>query len=143
MRLLIPALWAAAGCAAPGGNASPARAPEVEISRLDGTPMPGSALWKDRPTLLVFMTSWCGTCRQEVPHLNRVARRHAVAAVATGDRPEAVEKFRRSTGAAYPFYLDDGRAARAFNVSGTPTFVLVEPDGRIAYQGTDLPKGLE
>jgi hypothetical protein len=44
-----------AGCA---GREAPSRAPDFEVTRLDGTRVRGPSLWEGRPVLLVFMTSW-------------------------------------------------------------------------------------
>ncbi len=63
-----------------------------------------------------------------------------MAAISTGNRPADVERFRDQTGAKYPFYLDDGRAAKAFGIVASPTCVLVAPDGSIRYRGTAPPK---
>ncbi len=48
----------------------------------------------------------------------------------------------RETGATYAVYLDDGRAARSFGITGTPTCILVEDDGRVSYRGTHPPDHL-
>jgi hypothetical protein len=63
-----------------------------------------------------------------------------VAAVSTGDKWEALERWQRETGASYPIFLDDGHAARAFGVSSSPTCILVRPGGTIAYRGTKPPE---
>lgn len=63
-------------------------------------------------------------------------------AIASGDTPEAVERFRRETGMTYPSYLDDGRAAASFGVVSSPTCILVRADGTIAYRGTEPPEAL-
>jgi len=51
------------------------RAPDFTAELLDGTPVKGSELWRDRPLLLVFTASYCDHCRE----IHRVAS-EAVAA---------------------------------------------------------------
>lgn len=63
-------------------------------------------------------------------------------AIATGDKPEAIERFRRETGMTYPVLLDAGSAAAAFGVVSSPTCILVRQDGTISYRGTEPPEGL-
>ena len=55
--------------------ASALRAPDFTAELLDGTPVRGSELWRDRPLLLVFTASYCDHCRE----IHRVAS-EAVAA---------------------------------------------------------------
>ena len=139
-RILL--LLTLAGCAGPAARDESAKAPEFEVTQIDHTPVKGATLWQNRPVLLVFMTSWCGTCRSEVPLLNRLSERHSIAAIATGDTAETVARFRRQTGAVYPVLLDDGRAAKAFDVVSSPTCIRVETDGTISYRGTEPPEGM-
>ena len=63
-------------------------------------------------------------------------------AIATGDKPDAVERFRKETGMSYPVLLDDGRAAASFDVVSSPTCVLVRADGTVAYRGPHVPETL-
>lgn len=65
-----------------------------------------------------------------------------MAGIDTGDRAADVERLRRETFMAYPAYLDDGRAARAFGVVSSPTCILVGKDGDILYRGPQPPEHL-
>jgi peroxiredoxin len=142
--LLLAAL--AAGCAASGpgpGAASPERAPDFTLTALSGTTVQGSSLWKEKPVLLVFMTAWCTSCREEVPRLNELARRHTVVAIDTGDSQAKVERMRAETGIAYPILLDSGAVARSYGVQSTPTCIVVGTDGTIRHRGSKPPDRLE
>lgn len=74
--------------------------------------------------------------------MNRIAGRHAVAGIDTGDAAADVERLRRETFMAYPVYLDDGRAARAFGIVSSPTCILVGKGGEILYRGARPPEHL-
>ncbi len=67
---------------------------------------------------------------------------HRVVAVATGDKRESVERFRRETRASYPIVLDPGDAAARFEITSSPTCVVVQPDGTISYRGSEPPGDL-
>lgn len=138
-RALI--LLTLAACGAP--QTATGRAPDFRLDDPAGKPHDGSALWSDQPVLLVFMTSWCGPCRAEVPHVNQISKNHRVVAIATGDKATDILRFRAETGAMYPILLDDGKVAGAFGIRGTPTFVLVDRGGSILYRGNEPPGSLQ
>lgn len=92
------------------------------------------AIDAEQPTLLVFSDPRCGPCRALVPQLAAWQREHAgqlaVELVSRGDaeenRPHAEEHVIER------LLLDpDGAVADAFAVLGTPSAVLVGPDGRV------------
>ncbi len=138
------------------------RAPSLKLPRLGerprlGDPAPPTALELVRggppapgsPQLLFFWSAWCETCREALPALRALERERGVPVVAiTEDGAETVERL--LAGAVEPLpgriALDPRRAAhRGFGVSGLPTFVWVDADGRVAgYQvgyeaGSRLP----
>lgn len=137
--LAVAGLTWSAGCASP---ALPDRAPEGDVRSLDGKVVRASAFWAEKPVLLVFMTAWCGGCREEIPLLNELSKRHSVVAISTGDPVEKVEQMRRQTGMLFPIYLDAGPFAKAYGIQLTPTCILVGRDGVIRHRGTKPPEGL-
>jgi peroxiredoxin len=144
--LLLFALLVPAGCAAPGAGSGAAptdRAPDFTLTSLDGTTVRGASLWQERPALLVFMTAWCASCREEVPRLNELARRHTVVAIDTGDSRAKVERMRAETGIACPVLLDAGAVAGSYGIQSTPTCVLVGTDGTIRHRGSKPPDRME
>jgi hypothetical protein len=51
-----------------------------------------------------------------------------------------VRRMAQKLGLPYPQARDRSAAlARRFGVQGTPTIVVVEPTGRVAYNGHELP----
>ncbi|MDW5595569.1 MauE/DoxX family redox-associated membrane protein [Conexibacter stalactiti] len=108
-----------------GGNAAPAplavvrpaprAVPDVPLTDLAGEPMPlGDLLRRDLPLLLVFSDPTCGPCRALAPEVAAWQRELdevlTVAVVGRGD---------------------DGAAGDAYGVAGTPSAVLIAPDGLI------------
>lgn len=112
-------------------------APTVSTATLDG----GSFRLSDfagQWVLVNFFATWCVPCRQEHPELIRFHERHrrvgdaSVVGVIYDDSADAVRRFRRREGGAWPMLIDrGGRIALEFGVSGVPESFLVNPAGII------------
>ncbi len=105
-----------------------------------------------RPVVLNFWATWCGPCRAETAVKNRLAREFAdqvhllgVNLTNTEAGLDAVRSFVREWEITYPVLLDrDGRTASRYGVRGTPTTVILAPDGTVhtrifgamSYDGT-------
>lgn len=94
---------------------APRAAPDVPLTDLAGdTVRIGDLLRRDLPLLLVFSDPACGPCRALAPEVAAWQRElDAVLTVAVVGRGE------------------DGAAADAYGVAGTPSAVLIAPDGLI------------
>ena len=122
-------------------------APDFRLETLDGDPV-GLADFKGKqPLLLVFWASWCPSCREEVPRINRIAAEYgpkglAVLAVNVGvnDSPATAAGFRERHRMAYPVAFDQGsKISRAFGVMGVPTILLLDRQGIVRYHGATVP----
>jgi len=119
-----------------------ADAPSVEFGLLDGTRIHLADL-RGRPVLLTFWSTTCGPCLEEIPDLVQLhdslsSRGFKLIAVAMPyDPPLAVRDFARARKLPYAIAIDvQGVTARAFGVSVIPSAVLIDRDGRIAWQQT-------
>jgi peroxiredoxin len=80
--------------------------------------------------LVHFFATWCESCREELPALNRLAARAGgnatVLAIAVADADRSVQRFFAATPVDFPILLDRDRVvAKAWNVATLPTtFVL-------------------
>lgn len=84
-----------------------------------------------RIAVVHFFATWCETCRDELPSLNRLAIRGAtnidVIAVAVADVDSRVKAMAEDTSAHYPVLLDrDRTVAKAWKVSVLPTTYLLD-----------------
>ncbi|MFP5344313.1 MAG: TlpA family protein disulfide reductase [Gammaproteobacteria bacterium] len=119
-------------------STSAARAPELQLSLLDGSPMPLAAL-QGKPVLVTFWATTCTTCVSEMPHLVELYRElkprgfEILAVAMPYDPPADVAALVRARQLPYLIALDhDGSATRAFgDVRITPTSFLLSPDGAI------------
>ena len=116
-------------------------APEFQLERLSGGRVKLSDL-KGKVVLLNFWATWCGPCREEMPHLAKIYEKYRdrgfeILAITTdekSDRPK-VAPFVEKYGLTFPVLYDDG-TAEAYNVNGIPATVYVDAQGRTRYQTT-------
>jgi cytochrome c biogenesis protein CcmG/thiol:disulfide interchange protein DsbE len=80
---------------------------------------------RGHPVVVNKWASWCGPCRTEFPHFQRLAVKHgrriAFLGVNTTDNDDAAKRFLRRFPVTYPSYVDpEGEVARVFK--GTVAF---------------------
>jgi peroxiredoxin len=101
-----------------------------------------------RVVILIFFTTWCDECGQDLVGLQRYVRRlqsegkPVVAAAIDGqERADLVDRFIRTESIRLPTGIDDpGTITRAYEVASFPTTVVVGIDGRVRlYQPTEIP----
>lgn len=123
--------------AAMAGGADPA-APAFELVTFSGDAYSRESL-KGRPVLLVFWAPWCRVCQRELPLLGQFYRQDRpaqlrVVSIGFADTRTNVEAFVQARPDAFVFptaYDEDRWVARAFKVTATPTYVLVDAQGNI------------
>ncbi len=115
----------------------PRALPELRFTDGDGHPL-SLADFRGRPVVLNIWATWCVPCRKEMPALDRLQAafdksRLAVLPLSIDRQGAAVvRKFYREVGlTALGIYLDpSGKASRDVDVSGVPTTLLIDRDGR-------------
>jgi methylamine dehydrogenase accessory protein MauD len=112
-----------------------APAPDVSLPDLDGELWTLDRLTQTgKPTMLVFVDPNCGACNGLLPDIGRWQREHAdalsVALVSRGTPSENRRKVAEHE--VGPVLLQsDFEVANAYRVPGTPSAVLIRPDGAI------------
>lgn len=146
-------------CASSGANAQlPAGtvAPEIDLRTLGGTRLQLSAL-RGHPVVVTFWGTWCPPCRDELPELAELYRKHHAAgleivAVNQGDqerRASDVQHFVDALSIPFTVAIDPrGRTRRNYRLIGLPTTVFVDSTGVIRRVvsgplGKQLALGLE
>ena len=114
------------------------QAPAFEIITAGGETLSNTTL-KGRPALLVFWAPWCKICQQELPDLavfyqNSKPEALRMVSIGFADLRSNVETFvkDRPDVFVYPNAYDEDRwLAQTFHVNATPTYVALDPEGRI------------
>lgn len=89
--------------------------------------------------MINFWATWCGPCRQEMPHLNRIQERYRKAGfvllgVNIDEQPDAARSMIRKLGIVFPVLFDtEKRVSRLYDVSAMPSSILIDRDGRVRY----------
>jgi methylamine dehydrogenase accessory protein MauD len=110
-------------------------APDFELPALDGgTSTLESLRANEKPVMLFFTDPGCGPCTAMLPAVGRWQEEHSgevtIALVSRGD-PEENRAKASEHGLANVLLQDDWEVSEAYRVAGTPSAVLVQPDGTI------------
>ncbi len=115
----------------------PRPVPEEPFFDAQGAPRTISD-YRGHGVVLNFWATWCGPCVREMPSLDRLAAKVSddgiVVLALSEDRKgaEVIEPFYNEHGIVNLSVLIDrrGRMSRRLSVSGLPTTVLIDPEGR-------------
>lgn len=136
--------WAAALF---GGAKEVTKAPDFELSELNGTKVSLHEFKGNRPVLLYFWATWCPSCRSAKPDVIKLREQTKedeleilAINVGSGDSLEKVKRYQESHPVNVPVLYDyDGLVTQAYHVQGIPLFVLINDDGDIVYRDHRLP----
>lgn len=103
------------------------------------------------PVLLYFWATWCTSCKEEMPKLNRIAadfgpKGLAVIGINVGvnDSVRKAKAYRKKHGLEFPLLFDEGtRVTRSYGVWGAPTILIMDSRGIVRFRGASLPDDLE
>ncbi len=111
------------------------RVPEFTLSDLQGKAF-NLKDYRAKAVLLIFGTTWCPSCRSEIPHFKQIYSTYVpkgleVAYVNIQEPREKVLRFSTKNQLPYRTLLDmNGDVANAYDVMGVPAMVLIK-DGKI------------
>jgi thiol-disulfide isomerase/thioredoxin len=111
-------------------------APDFTLKTLDGQEITLSGL-KGKVVLLDFWATWCGPCRESIPHLIQLYKNHRengfeLIGMDVGERDvETVRSFVKSMDIPYPIVVAPDDVVRSYRVSGIPATILIDKDGKI------------
>lgn len=145
--LLVSGLMMAAGLPA---HAAVARgdAPDFTLRTADGRNL---RLGEQRGQVVMvnFWATWCGPCRVEMPHLNRLYEKYRASGftllgVNVDDDAAKATGLADKLGLKFPVLLDsEKKVSRLFDVSTMPSTWLIDRDGRIRHEHRGYRDGYE
>jgi len=113
-------------------------APDFSLKTVDGKDVKLSDL-KGKVVLIDFWATWCGLCRESLPHLQHISENKdlgdkglVVLAINGEGNKEATRKFLEDNHYTFTVPLDDkNTASGSYWVAAIPTTVLVGRDGAV------------
>jgi peroxiredoxin len=115
---------------------SSALAPDFTLKTIDDQEITLSQL-KGKVVLLDFWATWCGPCRESIPHLVHLYKTYREngfeiigISLDKGD-PQAVRNFAKSMDIPYPIVIAPENVIRNYKVTKIPTSFLIDKEGRI------------
>lgn len=91
---------------------------------------------RGKPVLLIFSTTWCPSCRAEIPHLKEIYAKYTkkgvvIANIDVDETPAQVARFAEKYKLPYRVLVDEGgQVAASYHVQGVPSFTLLDKEGR-------------
>ena len=125
-----------------------AAAPDFTLRSADGRNL-RLAEQRGQVVLVNFWASWCGPCKQEMPHLNRLFDKYRGAGfvmlgVNIDDDPATANKAVAGWGVKFPVLLDSQKAVSKLYVLGSmPATVLIDRDGKVRFLHRGYRDGAE
>ena len=115
-----------------------AAAPDFTLRTMNG-PNLRLAEQRGRVVMVNFWATWCGPCRQEMPHLNRLYEKYRASGfvllgINVDDDTRNAADVAAKLGLKFPVLLDtDKGVSKLYDLSTMPSTVLIDRDGKVRY----------
>ena len=92
---------------------------------------------KGTPTMLMFWTTWCPSCKEELPELEALRASHGdkvnIITVSLDENLAALDTFLAKKKLDLPVYHGDEAIARKFGVEAIPTLLMFDKTGKMIF----------
>ena len=138
LRLVAFAAFAILAGTASSAIAPATTAPDFTLHAMGG---PNLRLKEQRGRVVMvnFWATWCGPCRQEMPHLNRLYEKYRGAGfvllgVNVDEDVAKAADVAAKLGVTFPVLLDTEKAvSKLYDVSTMPSTMIIDRDGKVRY----------
>jgi peroxiredoxin len=140
--------FAAAAAAAPAALAPASAAPDFTLKSAEGRNL-RLAEQRGRVVMVNFWATWCGPCKVEMPHLNRLHEKYRSAGfvllgVNVDDDPKAALALATRLGITFPVLFDSEKAvSKLYALDSMPFTVLIDRDGKVRHLHRGYREGME
>jgi len=137
-RLVMAAVLAAFATGAVPAVVPATPAPDFTLRTMGG---PNLRLAEQRGQVVVlnFWATWCGPCRQEMPHLNRLYEKYKASGfvllgVNVDDDVRNATEVAGKLNIKFPVLLDtDKKVSKLYDMSTMPATIVIDREGRVRY----------
>lgn len=104
---------------------------------------------RGRVVMINFWATWCGPCRQEMPHLNRLYDKYksagfVILGVNVDEDTKTATELAQKLGVKFPVLWDAEKlVSRLYDLSTMPSTVLVDRNGTVRYVHKGYLNGYE
>ena len=125
-----------------------AAAPDFTLRTLSGSNM---RLQEQRGQVVLvnFWATWCGPCRKEMPHLNRIADKYkssglVLLGVNVDDDVRNAADLSAKLGVKFPVLLDtDKKVSRLYDLNSMPSTMVIDRSGKVRFVHRGYQDGYE
>lgn len=140
LALITSSLLLIQGCSdkTTGPPAAMESAPDFNMTLFEGGDFQLSAQ-KGKVVVINFFASWCVSCGEETPVIEKVSHKYApqsvvFLAIAVDDTEKKAKAFMQKRNMTIPAGLDKtGKIKDAYGIYGMPTTFFVDKDGKVSY----------
>jgi len=99
--------------------------------------------------LVNFWATWCGPCRKEMPHLNRIADKYRASGLVllginVDDDARNAADLATKLGVKFPVLFDtDKKVSKLYDLNSMPSTLVIDRNGRVRYLHRGYQDGYE
>jgi len=117
-------------------------APDFTATDINGNEVKLSD-YRGEVVILDFWATWCGPCRMTIPRLIDLYTSRPKAKLVSvnvwermteEERPAQIKEFAAGEGMVWDVWMAANEVAKDYQVSGIPTFLVINPEGKIVYK---------
>ena len=118
---------------------------DFSLKDLDGNKVTLSEFENKKSVILLFWTTWCRFCREELMNLNAIypllqSEDIELLAIDVRESPGKVKSLTKRLSLSFPVLLDsNGSVANIVGAIGIPYFVLVNKTGKVVFMDYYFP----